>query len=78
MDKLIKIDLKYCFYFLGAASLVCALFAISFIPKLPARKHSSLKVKLKESFGLDIFKKWRFNLWMFANVFGNIIIGISI
>jgi MFS family permease len=72
MNILIKQNLDYCFYFLGSANLLGAVLSFSFINQLPKRKKINLKTQIKQSFGLDIFKKWKYNVWLLANVIGEI------
>lgn len=58
------------FYFLSAVNFLAALMALTYIPLLPqTRKESKLK-RIKQSFGLKVFKKRKFTVWCIASLFG--------
>jgi MFS family permease len=61
------------FYFLASLNFATFLLGFLFIPQLPNQnKNERLIVKIKESFGLEIFKMKKFNVWCVASFIGNL------
>lgn len=65
-----KYNLAEAFYFLAGVNLIAALMALTYIPLLPQNKKESKLKRVKQSFGLKVFKKKKFSIWCIASLFG--------
>ena len=65
-----KYGLAETFYFLGGINFLAGLAAFTYIPLLPQIRKESVSSRIKQSFGLKVFKKHKFSIWCIASLFG--------
>ena len=66
-----RYGLRETFYVLGALNFMTIIMALSYRPMLPPSDSSlSIVSRLKESFGLEIFRKRNFIIWMVSGFIG--------
>ena len=58
--------LKETFYFLAALNLVTVLMALTFRPMLPNNRDATFVSRLRDSFGMEVFKNVDFVIWCVA------------
>ena len=64
------LGLQEAFYFLAVLNFISALCCTTYISLLPSPNYSSLSERVKEGFGLEVWKKPKFGIWCIATFFG--------
>ncbi len=65
-----KFDLPEAFYFFTCLNLISGLLCFVYTSQLPEIHNLSRTQRIKEGFGLDVFKNYRFVIWCSATFIG--------
>jgi hypothetical protein len=65
-----KAGLKESFYFLAALNFISALCCLTYTPMIPKLENISISNRVKECFGLEVFKKKNYLIWCLATFIG--------
>ncbi len=60
-------NLKVTFFFLASLNFVCILMACTFRSILPENTSTSMLQKIKNGFGIEVLKKFKFVIWCVAS-----------